>query len=67
MKETRKRSLLKSISWRLICILVSILVSFFLTDKWDLAVAIGTTYNVITMILYYFHERIWNMVKWGCK
>ena len=67
MKETRKRSLLKSISWRLICIVVSILTSFFLTGKWDIAVAIGTAYNLITMILYYFHERIWNRVKWGCE
>ena len=67
MKETRKRSILKSISWRLICIVVSILVSFLLTGKWDIAVAIGTVYNVITMVLYYFHERLWNMIKWGCK
>lgn len=67
MNETRKRSILKSITWRLICILVSILTSFLLTGKWDIAVAIGTIYNVITMILYYFHERIWNRVKWGCK
>ncbi len=67
MKETRKRSILKSITWRFICIVVSILTSFVLTGKWDLAVAIGTVYNLITMILYYFHERIWNRVNWGCE
>ena len=65
MKETRKRSILKSIMWRLICIIVSILISFVLTGKWDIAITIGTVYNVITMILYYFHERIWNVVEWG--
>ena len=65
MNEARKRSILKSITWRLICIIVSILTSFALTGKWDIAVAIGTVYNVITMILYYFHERIWNIVGWG--
>jgi len=65
MKETRKRSILKSITWRVICIAVSILISFALTGQWDIAIAIGTVYNVITMILYYFHERIWNVVKWG--
>jgi uncharacterized membrane protein len=67
MKETRKRSILKSITWRIICIIVSILTSFVLTGKWDLAVAIGTVYNLITMILYYFHERIWNRINWGCE
>jgi uncharacterized membrane protein len=66
MRETRKRSMLKSISWRFICIVVSILTSFFLTGKWDIAVAIGTVYNGITMVLYYFHERGWNKVGWGC-
>jgi len=59
--------MLKSVTWRAICVVVSILTSFFLTGKWDTAVAIGTVYNVITMILYYFHERLWNTVNWGCE
>lgn len=65
MRETRKRSMAKSILWRFVCIVVSIVTSFLLTARWDIAVAIGGIYNVITMILYYFHERIWNRVKWG--
>ncbi len=65
MRETRKRSVAKSVMWRFICIVVSIVTSFLLTNRWDVAVAIGSIYNVITMILYYFHERIWNLVKWG--
>ena len=65
MKETRKRSIAKSILWRIICIIVSVFVSFILTARWDVAVAIGTLYNIITMFLYYFHERIWNRVNWG--
>jgi uncharacterized membrane protein len=67
MNETRKRSLTKSISWRIICIVVSILIAYFLTNELDLAATIGTVYNAITMILYYFHERIWNKIKWGAK
>ena len=65
MNETRIRSAVKSIMWRFICIVVSIITSFLLVGRWDVAVAIGGIYNVITMILYYFHERIWNSVKWG--
>ena len=65
MKETRKRSMVKSVIWRLICIIVSIITSFLLTAKWDVAIAIGSVYNIITMILYYFHERTWNRIKWG--
>jgi len=65
MRETRKRSVAKAIVWRIICIVVSIITSFLLIGRWDVAVAIGSIYNVITTILYYFHERIWNLVKWG--
>jgi uncharacterized membrane protein len=67
MGETRKRSIAKSIVWRIICIVVSIVVSYFLTSRWDIAVAIGSVYNVVTMVLYYFHERLWNIIKWGKK
>ena len=65
MRETRKRSVAKAIVWRFICIVVSIVTSFLLTARWDVAVAIGSIYNVITVILYYFHERVWNRIKWG--
>jgi len=67
MEGTRKRSLVKSIVWRIICIVVSILTTFLLTARWDLAVALGTLYNAITMVLYYFHERIWNRINWGIR
>jgi uncharacterized membrane protein len=67
MEGTRKRSLAKTLLWRAICIVVSIVTTFAFTNKWDLAVAVGTVYNVITMVLYYFHERLWNRIKWGYK
>lgn len=65
MSDTRKRSIVKSIIWRIICIIVSIITAFLLTGKIDVSIAIGTTYNAITMVLYYFHERLWNTLKWG--
>ena len=65
MDEARKRSVVKSIVWRIICIVVSIFTTLLLTGSWDLAVAVGTVYNAITMVLYYFHERIWNRIEWG--
>jgi uncharacterized membrane protein len=65
MRETRKRSLVKSISWRLICIIVSVGTAFILTSRLDIAAAIGTIYNAVTMVLYYFHERAWNRTHWA--
>jgi uncharacterized membrane protein len=65
MTETRKRSIVKSFTWRIICVVVSIVTAYFLTGELEVSVAIGTVYNAITMILYYFHERFWNMLNWG--
>ena len=65
MTETRKRSIVKSFTWRIICVVVSIITAYFLTGKLEVSVAIGTVYNAITMILYYFHERSWNILEWG--
>jgi uncharacterized membrane protein len=65
MTESRKRSIIKSCTWRIICIVVSIVTAYFVTGKLDVSVAIGTVYNAITMVLYYFHERFWNIVSWG--
>jgi adenylylsulfate kinase len=65
MIETRKRSLIKSVTWRVICVITSIVTAYFLTGKLDVSVAIGTIYNAITMFLYYFHERSWNKLEWG--
>jgi uncharacterized membrane protein len=67
MKEARRRSLAKSITWRIICIVVSVVTAFILTSRLDVAAAIGTVYNAITMFLYYFHERAWNKITWAKK
>ena len=67
MSETKKRSIAKSVTWRIICIVVSIVTAYFLTGKFELSVTIGSVYNAITMVLYYFHERLWNILEWGKK
>lgn len=63
--EKPTRSVLKSISWRIIGTLDTILISWFITGKLDLAFSIGSIELVTKMVLYFFHERIWNSIKWG--
>lgn len=65
MNESRRRSLVKSITWRIICIVISVLTAFILTNRLDIAAAIGTVYNIATTALYYFHERAWNKIRLG--
>ena len=63
--ETKRRSLVKAISWRTIGTLDTITISYFLTGQIKIAISIGGIEVFTKMILYFFHERIWNMINWG--
>ena len=54
-----KRHLLKTISWRIIGTLDTILLSWFITGNWKWGLAIGTTEVITKMVLYFLHERAW--------
>ncbi|UCB59517.1 MAG: DUF2061 domain-containing protein [Thermoplasmatales archaeon] len=65
MNELRKRSIVKSISYRIICIITLAIVSYIITMDIIKMTSIVVVFQSIQMIIYYFHERIWNHVKWG--
>ncbi|MBW8334768.1 MAG: DUF2061 domain-containing protein [Prolixibacteraceae bacterium] len=65
MAEKSYRSIAKSVSWRTIGTLDTILISMLITGKLDLALAIGGVEVFTKMILYYLHERTWNRIKFG--
>lgn len=57
--ESRKRSIFKSISYRIICIISLLSVTWVLTrDVWE-ATTITVVFQTIQTFLYYFHERAW--------
>lgn len=60
-----KRSLLKTISWRVIGTLDTFLIAYIITGTFNQAVSIGGIELVTKMILYFFHERSWNKIQWG--
>jgi len=63
--ESPKRSIVKSISWRFIGTLDTILISWIVTGTLSLAFSIGFIELITKMMLYFFHERIWNNITWG--
>lgn len=56
---SRKRHILKTISWRIIGTLDTIILSGIITGSWKFGLAIGGVEIVTKMILYYLHERAW--------
>ena len=67
MRDGRKRSLLKTITWRVLATIITVLGVKLISDDWGIASSLGIGINLLKMGFYYFHERVWNRVKWGCE
>lgn len=65
MKEKAYRSLLKTVSWRTIGTIDTVLISWLVTGTLGFALTIGGVELFTKMILYFFHERMWNRIKIG--
>ena len=65
ISEKPLRSLVKSVSWRVIGTLDTVIISWFITGTLELALSIGFVELVSKMILYFCHERMWNKITWG--
>lgn len=65
VREKGIRSVVKSITWRVVGTLDTIVISYLLTDTLHIALSIGGVELVTKMILYFTHERIWNRITWG--
>jgi len=65
--EKPLRSIVKAFSWRIVGTLDTLIVSFCITQKATIAASIASIDFMTKIVLYFFHERIWNVVKWGKK
>ena len=63
--EKPLRSVVKAVSWRVVGTLDTLIVSYLLTGEIAVATSIASVDFVTKMILYFFHERVWNRIKWG--
>jgi adenylylsulfate kinase len=63
--ETRKRSLAKSISWRIFATLITMLLVFAFTGNLAVSGGVGVTELISKIALYYIHERVWNILRFG--
>lgn len=56
-------SLLKSISWRIVGTIDTIVIAYFVTGKIHMAVSIGFVEVFTKITLFYLHERAWIFAK----
>ena len=65
MKEEKKRTIAKSISYRIICIISLAIVTYIFTGDLLQMTSIVVVFQTIQTFVYYFHERLWERVQWG--
>jgi uncharacterized membrane protein len=53
------KSIIKSVSWRIVGTLDTMIISYFITGKITVAISIGSVEVITKTVLYYFHERLW--------
>ena len=60
--ETRSRSLVKALTWRVTGSVDTILLAYLFTNDLTVATFIGVAEVFTKMVLYYVHERAWNHI-----
>jgi uncharacterized membrane protein len=60
--ESHTRSILKAVSWRFFAVMVTVGVAWVITGEAKFAAAVGIADSGLKIVLYYFHERIWNYI-----
>lgn len=63
-----KRHIAKTITWRIIGTLDTVIISWIITGSWKWGITIGGIEVISKMVLYYLHERAWyRLSNFGLK
>ncbi|MBM4038525.1 MAG: DUF2061 domain-containing protein [Planctomycetes bacterium] len=65
--DSHARSIVKSVSWRIIGIIMQIVITYGFIGNWANTLGITSIFQTLRFILYYFHERAWERILWGRK
>ncbi|MCD4760827.1 DUF2061 domain-containing protein [bacterium] len=63
--EKHSRTIAKSITWRLVAFVSSVLVLYVLIGDWESSIYHSVIIHSVKTVLYYVHERMWNSSNFG--
>jgi len=66
-RASRKRSVVKAITYRFIIVCLDFVVIYFLTGQVKMAAGFMIVSNLYTTVAYFVHERVWSRVQWGME
>tara|TARA_B110000971_G_C19830602_1_gene417806 strand:- start:517 stop:723 length:207 start_codon:yes stop_codon:yes gene_type:complete len=63
--DLQKRTIAKTMTWSVTASLTTFLIAWILTGDLLIGASIGSIEAIVKVFLYYFHERIWNNIRWA--
>lgn len=67
IQYNNKRHLLKTITWRIIGTLDTILIAWIITGSGLTGLKIGLAEVITKMVLYFLHEKVWYKIDFGLE
>jgi uncharacterized membrane protein len=64
-RDSKLRSLFKAITYRITGTITTTLIVYVVTGELAIAMAVGVVEPVAKIIIYYCHERLWELVPHG--
>lgn len=64
-EETVKRSIVKTISWRIVATIITACLVLAMTGEIKFAATVGALDTLIKFVAYFAHERTWNKIRYG--
>ena len=67
MMETKKRTLVRAITYRITALAMTVIWTYMFTGNFLQSAGFALALHVLLSIDYYIHERLWLKIKWGLK
>ncbi|MBT7902727.1 DUF2061 domain-containing protein [Candidatus Woesearchaeota archaeon] len=65
--ESHKRTIYKTLTWRVVATTTTVASIYYMTGDWSMALSSGLLANAFKTVFYYAHERAWNKSDVGRK
>lgn len=65
MRDTSRRSLAKTISWRITGSGATFAISYAVLGDFSVSGTIAAIQLTFNTVLYFAHERLWDRISWG--
>jgi len=62
-KDSHKRSMLKSLIWRILGVIILASITWFYTHSWITVGLITIIHHATFLLVFYLHERLWFMLE----